>query len=66
MTHPKTTFVVSTFLVLGSLLLVILLLEVGLRVTDAQPEFFYQLDQDVGAIHIPGKKGKLSFKADLS
>lgn len=34
-----------------------LALEIGLRLSDAQPDFFFQLDPEVGAIHIPGKKG---------
>lgn len=37
--------------------LVLLALELILRLTGAQPDFFFQLDPEVGAIHIPGQKG---------
>jgi GDSL-like Lipase/Acylhydrolase family len=41
----------------ASILLVALVLEVVLRLTGMQGDFFYQLDPEVGAIHIPGKRG---------
>ena len=45
-----------------SLLLGLSLLEVFLRVTHLQPDFFWQLDAEVGAIHIPAKKGWVVFR----
>lgn len=49
-------------LVSASLVFCCLLLEVFLRVTHLQPDFFWQLDSEVGATHIPGKKGWAVFR----
>ena len=49
-------------LVVASLGLCCLLLEGFLRITHVQPDFFWQLDPEVGAIHIPGKKGWVVFR----
>ncbi|MEM8931970.1 MAG: SGNH/GDSL hydrolase family protein, partial [Acidobacteriota bacterium] len=39
----------------------LLLLELGVRLSGVQPDFFFQLDPEVGAIHIPGKRGWHTF-----
>jgi hypothetical protein len=45
----------------GSIFVGVLIVEGILRVTGLQSEFFYQLDPDIGASYIPGKKGWHSF-----
>ena len=45
-----------------SVVLALALLEVFLRVTHLQPDFFWQLDGEVGATHIPSKKGWVVFR----
>jgi hypothetical protein len=45
-----------------SLLLGLLTLEVFLRLTHVQPDSFWQLDAQVGATHIPSKKGWMIFR----
>src|SRR5262249_33291614 len=45
-----------------SLVLGLALVEVVLRVTRLQPDFFWQLDAEVGATHIPSKKGWVVFR----
>lgn len=42
-------------------LVCLLLLEAILRIFSLQPDFFFQLDPEVGAVHIPGKQGWHSF-----
>jgi hypothetical protein len=53
---------VPLLLVSMSVLLAVAALEVLLRVTHLQPDFFWQLDAEVGATHIPGKRGWLVFR----
>lgn len=52
----------SLFLATISLIAVALILESVLRLTGLQGDFFFQLDEQVGAIHIPGKKGHNVFQ----
>jgi len=57
-------FLKNLALVVASVLLFAVALEVSLRITGVQPDFFYQLDPDVSATFLPNKKGWYVFGAD--
>jgi len=52
-----TQFLKNMVLVVGSVVLFVLALEIFLRMTGLQPDFFYQLDPDISATFLPNKQG---------
>jgi len=59
-----THFQKNLALVVASVLLFVLALEISLRITGLQQDFFYQLDPDLSATFLPNKKGWYEFGAD--
>jgi lysophospholipase L1-like esterase len=49
--------IVNVTILVATLAIFLGVMEAGLRVTGAQPDFMYQLDQELGATFIPNKQG---------